>query len=417
MKQTNSAGSVARKRDRLLILSFHYRPEPNFITADVAEALASVARVTVVAPHPNYPFGRFYPGTSYWKISRSVENGVTVWRVPHFAEHSLSSLRRALSYISFMLMATIVSPFVAGRPKVVWVYHGPFMTAFAGLWFKAVYGSRLVFTCADLWPESFVASGLGTSKIVLRLLYAYRRFINRRADLLICSTRGTMNSYAADGVEKDHLEFIPVWVDGIPRDIHADAHHESGNQIVYAGNLGPGQPLDVIIRAAAILRREGADVHFSFYGTGALEQELKSLAEREGADNVTFHGRVSPQEAFAASASALAQIVALKPSPLFRMTIPSKLFFSFAAGSPILYALEGEAAEMAEASGGAIGFDANDPRSFAAAVRKVIEMPAAERDGMRTALRSHYAQNFASDVLLRKYIRLLAPDAAREEAA
>ena len=373
--------------------------------------------MTVVAPHPNYPFGRFYPGTRYWKISRSLENGVTVWRVPHFAEHSLSSLRRALSYISFMAIATVVSPFVAGRPKVVWVYHGPFMTGIAGLFFKVVYGSRLVFTCADLWPESFVASGLGTSNIVLRLLYAYRRFINRRADTLICSTRGTMNSYSGDGIASDRLEYIPIWVDGIPADMQNQSRTGPGNEIVYAGNLGPGQPLDVIIRAAGILRREGVDVRFSFFGTGALEQELKSLAVQEGADNVTFHGRISPTEAFSASSSALAQIVALKPSPFFRMTIPSKLFFSFAAGSPILYALEGEASAMAQASGGGIAFDATDPHSFAAAVRKLLQMPAADREAMRTRLRAHYSENFASEVLLRKYLHILAPDSGREDAA
>jgi glycosyltransferase involved in cell wall biosynthesis len=373
--------------------------------------------VTVVAPHPNYPFGRFYPGTKYWTISRSVENGVTVWRVPHFAEHSLSSVRRALSYLSFMLAATFISPIVGGRPKVVWVYHGPFMTAVAGLWFKALYGSRLVYTCADLWPESFVASGLGTSKLVLRLLYAYRRFINRRADTLVCSTHGTMKSYSADGIQDKQLEYIPVWVDGIPENLELPAALPVSEEIVYAGNLGPGQPLDVVVKAAAILQREGRKVHFSFYGTGATEKDLKALAESEGASNVTFHGRVAPEKAFEASSRSMAQIVALKPSPFFRMSVPSKLFFSFAAGAPLLYALEGEAGEMAAESGGAIEFDARDPESFAASVRKLLDMSQQERDAMRASLRSHYTRNFSRDVLLQKYLHILAPDAAREEAA
>lgn len=408
--QTKASGAATRGRDRLLILSFHYRPEPNFITADVAEAMASVAKVTVIAPHPNYPFGRFYPGTKYWRITRSVENGVTVWRIPHFAEHSLSSVRRALSYISFAVAAVLVAPFVAGRPGVVWVYHGPFMTALAGLWFKAAYGSRLVYTCADLWPESFVASGLGTSGIVLRLLYAYRRFINRQADTLICSTQGTMTSYEKDGIDRDRLEYIPVWVDGIPREANEQSDDARIPEIVYAGNLGPGQPLDVVVKGAAILQKEMRKVRISLYGTGSTEKELKELAVSEGAENVTFRGRVSPDEAFKASSRAMAQIVALQPSPYFRMSVPSKLLFSFAAGAPLIYALEGEAGEMARASGGAFQFDARSPESFAAAVRKLMDTPAPERSAMRSTLRAHYREKFSSDVLLRKYLDIFAPD-------
>ena len=164
------------------------------------------------------------------------------------------------------------------------------------------------------------------------------------------------------------------------------------------------------MKGAAILQKERRNVGISLYGTGSTEKELKELAASEGADNVTFHGRVSPDEAFRASSRAMAQIVALQPSPLFRMSVPSKLLFSFAAGAPLIYALEGEAAEMARASGGAFEFEARSPESFAAAVRKLMDTPVAERNAMRSALRAHYRENFSSDVLLRKYLHVLAPD-------
>lgn len=415
ISQSDSAAQPP-KRAGLLVLAFHYRPEPNFITTDVAESMTSRFDVTVIAPHPNYPLGRFYPGTKFWRIQRSVENGVRVWRIPYFPDHSLSSLRRTASYLSFVLMAATVAPFVAGRPGTVWVYHGPFMTVLAGLWFKLVYGSRLVVTTADLWPESLIASGLGTPSFVVRILLGYRRFVNRLADEHICSTRGTVDTFRREGIAERRLSYVPVWVDGVGQ---AGTHPGPGgrSEIVYAGNLGPAQPLDVVVRAAAILQREGVDVHFAFYGSGTREAELRALAESEGASNVTFHGRVSPEKAFAVSSAALAQIVALQPSPAFDMTVPSKLFSAFAAASPLIFSLAGEAALLARESGAALEFDARNPDSLAAAIKKILAMTAQERTEMRQRLQSYYESNFARELLLERYREVLGRTASPATAA
>lgn len=405
---------------RVLVLTMYYRPEPNFITADVAERLAGRARVTVVTAHPNYPLGRFYEGTVRpWWPRRTVENGVTVWRLPVIPDHSRSRVRRLVSYLSFMAGATLFAPFVAGRPAAVWVYQTPFTTGVAALFFKWFRGARVVFTCADLWPESFGAAGVVSSGAAMRALFAYSRWINRAADRLVCSTRSTLERYARDGVPRDRMSYVPVWVDGSPRGALASPETEAAEapagppSVVYAGNLGPAQALETVVLAAAELRRRGVDVVFDFYGTGMSEESLRALAAERGADNVRFHGRVAPDVAFRASERALAQVVSLKPSPLFRMTIPSKLPFSFAAGTPVLCGLQGEPAELAEASGGALAFDAEDPASLAAAVERLLATPPAARREMRRRLRAYFREHFAPEALISAYEEeILAPPEA-----
>lgn len=402
MKEVSGPVKVG-ERERILVLTLHYKPEPNFITTDVAESLARNADVTVVTAHPNYPEGRFYPGTKFWKIEKSIENGVTIWRIPYFTDHSLSSIKRTLSYASFALVAAFVAPFVGKRPTAVWVYHGPFMTGLAGLWFKLVYGSKLIYTCADLWPESFVASELPTPPILLDMLFAYSRWINRAADFLICCTRGTLERYATDGISRERMAYVPVWVDGIPESaIGNSARGENDFRVVYAGNLGPAQPLETLIRAAAILQRAGHAIQVDIYGTGSREAELRALAMEEGTRAVKFHGRVSPERAFEVSSVADAQIVALRASPLFRMTIPSKLSFAMAAGGPLVYGLEGESAKLAKEAGG-IPFEPENPESLARALRSLMQMSRAERDQLRHRLTEFYARNFKRSELLRQY--------------
>ena len=404
----SSSGADGKQR-HLLILTQVYRPEPNFITADVADRLAADMRVTVITGHPNYPYGSFYPGTRWWRITRSVEGKVTVWRLPFYPNYSLSLIRRAASYLSFALAAAVTAPFVARRPDVVWVYHGPFTTGLAALWYRFVVRARVVFTCADLWPESFVAAGVAREGRLIRLLFAYSRAMNRIADLLVGCTRGTLARSRRDGIPGERLAYVPVWVDGIDTEPLADGSAPHGRNIVYAGNLGPSQKLDILIRAAALFDRERLNVTVDIYGSGASEAEYRRLAASLGTANVVFHGRVSPERAFEASATAFAQFIALEASPLFAMTVPSKLYAAFAAGTPILCGLTGEACEVALESGGAWQFEVDDPASLVAAVKRLLALSIEERNRVRQRLRDHYQARFARQVLLEQYSQLLRP--------
>lgn len=401
-----------KPKPRLLVLTQVHQPEPNFITADVAAAMTADYDVVVVTSHPNYPYGKFYPGVFPWLPRKTIEQGVVVWRLPCYPYHGRSQIKRALSYVTYALAALLFAPFVAGRPALVWVYHGPFTAGPAAIPFKVFYGSRVVFTCADLWPETFLAAGVADSGFVIRMLFAYRRAVNRIADVLICTTRGTLKRFIEDGVDPARLHFVPVWVGGI-RDCR-EAMPSSGGvpRIVYAGNLGPAQSLETAILAAAELKRRGVDVVFDLYGSGNWEHTLKELAQNQGASNVCFHGRVEAAKAFHASSRAFAQIISLQPSPLFDMTIPSKLSFCCAAGAPVLFGLRGEAAAMMRESGGGIPFEADNPHSLVEAVTELLKMSDTERTRMHHALRQYYVNLFEPTTLLAKYRALFASESA-----
>jgi colanic acid biosynthesis glycosyl transferase WcaI len=396
-------------RHGVLVLTMLYRPEPNLITADVAERLALHGPVTVVTTHPNYPFGRFYPEVRRpWLPRRTVEGGVKVWRVPHFADHSTSPLKRLVSYLSFAFMAGVLAPFLCPRPRTVWVYQTPFTTALAALWFR-LRGARVVYTAPDLWPEGLSAAGAVRSPFLMRLMFAYSRWINRRAHHIVCTTRGILERYAKDGVPRQRLSYVPVWVEGLPSgELPPPPPPGVGiPSVVYAGNLGPAQGLNTLIRAAAQLQRKGVRVRFDVYGSGTSEDELRALAAELGASNVHFHGRVSPDEAFQACSGALATVVSLRATPLLGTILPSKLAFGFAAGAPVLYGLPGEAAAVAAASGGALPFDVDAPATLADAVERLLALPDAERRAMAARLRAYFEEHFSPRAQLAAYEQLL----------
>ena len=206
------------------MLTQYYRPEPNFITADVSQALSEEVDVTVVCARPNYPLGRYYDGWRGWLPRRSREGAVTVWRLPVLAYNGTSIGRRALCYGSFLFGAAVLAPFAVGRPDVVWVYQTPFTTALAAMGARYLAGARLVYTAADLWPESMLAARVVRPGLLARALYAYSRWINRHAHLIVASTAGILERYARDGVPRDRLRHVPVWVDAAP-DIAGGSSH------------------------------------------------------------------------------------------------------------------------------------------------------------------------------------------------
>jgi glycosyltransferase involved in cell wall biosynthesis/SAM-dependent methyltransferase len=392
---------------RVLLLSLHYRPEPNFITADVAERLAREGyAVTVVTAHPNYPLGRFYESVSSLWPARSEEGGVAVWRLPFVPDHSTSKLRRLIAYGSFTLAAAVFAPYVVPSPDLVWVYNAPFTTGAAALWFRYARGAKVAFMCPDLWPESFEAAGVAPARPILQAMYAYSRWINRQAHLLVATTRGMGRRYEADGIPRSRLRFAPLWVDGVASPPRVENAAEEGGvpRLMYAGNLGPAQALDVVLRGARLLRDEGVDVWIDFYGAGSEEARLNALARELGLSNVVFRGRVSQEEVFRASAGAAAQIVHLTPSPFFSMTVPSKLASCLAAGRPVLAGVPGESLEIAGESGGAIGFAAGDPEDFKRAVRELLAMSPGERAAMGARGRRYFEENMHPEALLSRYV-------------
>jgi glycosyltransferase involved in cell wall biosynthesis len=401
------------RRPRLLVVSQYYRPEIPFITADLAVEMSRDMDVTVITAHPNYPHGRFFNSVTTLRPKRTREDSVTVWRLPIIPYHGNSIGRRAICYLSFTLLATIVAPFVAGRADIVWVYQTPFTSAIAAIWFRIAFGARMIYTCADLWPESLLAAKVARPGLMIRALFAYSRAINRLADVIIAPTRGTLARYQGDGIPLERLRHIPIWMEGIGERITA-RESRSRPRVIYAGNFGAAQALGTVIRAASKLEREGFEFDLELYGSGSAETELRALADTERATAVRFCGRVSPSEAFRISSQATGQIISLEPSPLFAMTVPSKIAFCLAAGTPIVFGLQGEAADILAHSGAGIGFDAADPASCAAAIRRLLTLPADERARMGDSGRQAYEKMYDRTRLLDRYRAIIQAEVLRE---
>jgi glycosyltransferase involved in cell wall biosynthesis len=183
---------------------------------------------------------------------------------------------------------------------------------------------------------------------------------------------------------------------------------------MYAGTHGLSQGLDVILEAAK--RTTNPDILYVLAGEGADKQALVRKAENEDIRNVRF----LPNQPQASMPSVLnlayATVLSLKPLPVFRSALPSKMFEAMAVGRPIAASVWGEAAGVIRAARCGVVAQPGDAAGLRAAVETIAADPAeARRMGLRG--RDFAIEHFNRRKIATRLRRLLLDAASHRRSA
>lgn len=409
----------------ILFVSQWFDPEPGALRGlPLARWIqARGHRVQVLTTFPSYPGGVVYPGYRQRLVHRETMDGVEVVRVPAYPSHDRSALRRIAGYLSFAASSSALGGFVTRRPHVTFAYHPPpTATAFAW-WRHLVAGTPYVYHVADLWPESVLESGMvppgaatraigGGIRVAVRQLY-------RGAHAITVLSHGFKEALVGQGVPADKVHVVYNWCDEavfrpVPRDPAlaerlglADAF-----VVMYAGNLGAFQALDVVLAAAERLA-DRPRVRFALVGTGPDAERLARSARARDIRNVIFVPRQPVTDMPAVNGLADAHLVHLKDLPFFRATIPSKTQVILASGLPCVMAVAGEAAALVRDADAGVTCAPDDPDALAAAVRAVHDATPAQRAAWGANGRRCYLKRMSLDTGAAATLALLERAAAR----
>lgn len=399
------------RRLNILFISMHYRPEPcDTRTSHLAKALAARGhRATALTSFPNYPFGKTYAGYRQRLVSKENIEGVEVIRVPMFPDHSKSKKRRAASYFSFGLSATILGALFTRRPDLIWIHHPPLTTGVAGWLLARIKRVPFVYEIHDLWPESLTSTGMVREGRLTRAIRKVCDFLHRRADAVVVTSEGMKTHLAEQGLDPAKIHVFHQWAEeAVFKPTSADSefarsHGFAGKfNVVYGGNIGIAQGLDLVLEAAARLR-DVPDLQLVCIGAGVDLERLRTRVAEEGLDNVRFLGGYPPEAMPAFFAQADGLLLQLIDDPLFEITVPTKLQTYMAMGKPVLCGVRGDAARIVEHTGCGFNFDPGDPDALAQAVRRLYGLAKAERDAMGANARRGYEAMFAQERLVNRY--------------
>ncbi|MDQ6699464.1 MAG: glycosyltransferase family 4 protein [Acidobacteriota bacterium] len=392
---------------KILFVTQWFDPEPGALRGlPLARYLMRAGEeVQVLTGFPNYPGGKLYPGYKMRMWQRETIEGVPVLRVPLYASHDNSGLRRALNYSSFALSAATIGTCLSGPADVVYVYHPPPTVALPGIVIKTLRQIPSVYHIADMWPESVIESGMipkgRAGLLAAAALSAWCHFAYRHSDRITVLSPGFKRLLIERGVAESKIHVIYNWAD---EDAFRPAERDGrmGRQVglsdtfnvVYAVNLGPFQGLDTLIRAAARLE-DIARLRIVIVGTGQKAAELKELAESLRLNNVVFMGRREYWEMPEVYALADVLLVHLRDLPFFAATIPSKTQVSMCCGRPCLMAVRGDAADLILKADAGLACEPENPDAMAQTIRQFCDLPKARLEQMGRNGRDYYLREMS----------------------
>lgn len=287
-----SVNSISAMRSldgqRILIYGMNYAPEIAGVgkyTGEIAEYFAlEGAEVTVVTTPPHYPGWVIRDGFTN-RFQSKVENGVRVKRTPLFLRRKMSGIWRLLAPLSFALSSApiVVFEIVRQRPQIVLCVEPTLFAAPVAQLAAWMIGARTVLHVQDLEVDAAFAVGhLGSRAWLKKLGFAFERATLRRFNKVITISNRMAARIAAKGVANDRLAVVRNWVDLshiYPQEGESRYREELGFSksdfiVLYSGNIGAKQGLNVLLDAAEQLKEEKS-IKFVVAGEGPAKAELQ----------------------------------------------------------------------------------------------------------------------------------------------
>ncbi len=372
-----------------MIVSQYFWPE-NFRINDLARELVSRGHgVTVLTGLPNYPNGKIFREFVVAPNQFSNLCGIDIIRVP-LLPRGKGGVRLLLNYVSFFLTACLLGPWKLRGKKfdVVFTYQlSPVTVGIPGAFLARLKSVPMAMWVLDLWPDTLKAIGVVKSPRLLDIVGKLVSFIYRRCDLILAQSKSFIPKIKDLSGQEIPVIYFPSWSEDVfsaNRVVPAQEVPavEGVFSVMFAGNIGEAQDFSCILSAASLLK-DRRDIRWLVVGDGRSENWVKSEVEALGLTNsVHFFGRQPLERMPEFFAHADAMLVTLADQKIFGMTIPGKLQSYFAAGIPVIAALNGEAADIVKEAQAGLTCMAGDAKGLAALVIQMSNMSPQDRKKM-----------------------------------
>jgi colanic acid biosynthesis glycosyl transferase WcaI len=369
----------------LLVLCPHYEPDVaptgEVMTSIATELVARGHRLHIVTALPWYQHHRVEPGWDGFVRNEDTEWG-RITRVQPFPTDKRNVTARALAFGGFTALAGAMAAASPVRPDAVLAMSPPLTLGPAGWAVGRLRGAPFVFNIQDVFPDVAVELGMITNPTVIKVAERIERMTYRLADAVTVLSDDLRDNVVGklNGHRTERVRVIPNFVDTVriaPRErenAYRAEHGLSGKTVVmYAGNVGFSQSLDLVL-AAATAHADDPDVVFVINGGGSARPDLERQAA--GLSNVRFIDMQPKERLPELLAAADVHVVPLKRG-LARSSVPSKLYSILAAGRPIVASVDlgTEVANVVDRAGAGIAVPPDDPEAFTKAIGRLVTAP------------------------------------------
>jgi colanic acid biosynthesis glycosyl transferase WcaI len=348
---------------KFLLYSLNYSPELTGIGKYNGEMTKWLVNndvdVQVVCSKPYYPEWKIHTDYSGFGYRSSIESGVSVLRCPLYVPARPSALKRIVHLTSFALSSKFVLFkkifYKKTRPDVIFVLKPTLFITPVALLFSKLTGAKAILHIQDYEVDAMLGLGMaGKSSMIPSIAYGIESWLMRRFDMVSTISYSMMEKARQKGVSVDKLMFFPNWADTdfVTPEVDGSVTRsdwgftEVDKVVLYAGNMGAKQGLEMVLEAAAQYQSQGVSkfgnvVKFVFVGAGAHVDALKQQAVEMNLNNVIFKSLQAWEDVPAMLAMADVHLVVQKKGAADAV-LPSKLSNILSAGGNAVITAEKE---------------------------------------------------------------------------
>ena len=204
----------------------------------------------------------------------------------------------------------------------------------------------LTFNVQDIFPENAVYSRtMKKDSMPYRVLSAIQKKAYRDADRIITISEDMKDQLLELGVDEDKISVIYNWSyqdevydpEQTTSEVVDRLMPEDDFNVVYAGNIGLMQNVEIVVETAAKMKNE-PKIRFHIFGDGLYRKKLEARTQELGLENVVFHDMLPAEHAPALYCKADVNIIPLAEN-IYRTALPSKTATCLACQKPIILAI------------------------------------------------------------------------------
>ncbi len=345
------------------------------------------------------------------RIEKKYDGKLTIHRM-HLYKEGAGIISRALRYFIFSIECFWKA--VTVPADFIFTGSGPPTQGLVVGLAKKLSPKKVIYNLQDIFPDSLVTSGICSTDSKLMIIgHKMENFTYRNADLIITITEDMKSNVVAKGIDPEKVKVVRNWIDVNKvcpikpenNKLFDELGLERGQfYVVYAGNLGKVQGVEVILKAAKLLINRN-NIRFVIFGNGSEEVSIRLYAQQ--LPNVSIFPLQPMDRISEVYSLGNVSVVSCKPGT-GGSGMPSKTWSIMAAGTAIIasFDLEGEMERTIQAAHCGLCVRAGDEKALADAICEMSNDPESVKK-MAFNAREYAEKHVAKDQAVKQYIQYI----------
>lgn len=284
---------------KLLVIGNYYEPEITsgiYLAKNLYESLADHGvEIELIIPSPSRGINKDMYRKYLGLYEEKANGNLRIHRIKIYPE-TKNNIKRAFRYL--LIQFKLFRYASALTADVVFAQSTPPIIGITAAFLSKKIGAPFVYNLHDVFPDSMVnANMIKENSVIYKIGRIIENYTYKKACKIIAVSNDIKKNLINKGVTADKISVISNWVDEdvvypICRDnnklLKAWGLNPEQFYVVYAGNLGTSQNVDVILEAAK-LTINYENIKYCIIGNGVEEKRLKNKSKLMRLDNVKFY--------------------------------------------------------------------------------------------------------------------------------